>query len=253
MNNNLPSFLFDPKISENDRINMLYVKSKKVMWSLVEYKELQMMYASALKEIQTKFEILNTEFNVKYKRNPISSIQTRLKSNESIINKLAKNNFDFTIENIENNLNDVAGIRIICLYIDDIYTLKDALLKQDDIELIELKDYIKEPKQNGYRSLHLIVKIPIFLVDKKKNIKVEVQIRTIAMDFWASLEHQMKYKKDMQNQQEISKQLLECATIINNTDEKMMNIRNKIESLEDIKNEDEILFERLRKLDVSIR
>ena len=189
------------------------------------------------------------EIKIKHKRNPISNITTRLKRNESVIKKLIKYNKPISIESIENNLHDFAGIRIVCTYIDDIYMLADALIKQDDVILIEAKDYIKNPKPNGYRSLHLIVEVPIFLSDKKKNVKVEVQIRTIAMDFWASLEHQMKYKKDIKENTKIVDQLKQCATVINQTDEKMLALRKSIDEAEDIEDEFEVLKEKLRRID----
>lgn len=247
MNEKLPINIKE-EINDNLRLQILE-ETKKAMWSMVEYKELQMMYSCALKAIQTKFEILNTEFKIKHKRNPISNITTRLKRNESVIKKLIKYNKPISIESIENNLHDFAGIRIVCTYIDDIYMLADALIKQDDVILIEAKDYIKNPKPNGYRSLHLIVEVPIFLSDKKKNVKVEVQIRTIAMDFWASLEHQMKYKKDIKENTKIVDQLKQCATVINQTDEKMLALRKSIDEAEDIEDEFEVLKEKLRRID----
>ena len=225
-------------------------QAKQMMWSMVEYKEMQMLYNCAMKEIKTKLEILSTEFNIKHKRNPISSINSRLKRNESIIRKLTKLNVPFTIKSIEENLNDVAGIRVVCSYIDDIYTIAEALLKQDDIKLIIKKDYIKNPKPNGYRSLHLIISVPVFLENSKKEVKVEVQIRTIAMDFWSSLEHQIKYKKSIPNPDELGKQLLECADVINKTDEKMLTLRKEIEAIENKEDSDEILFQRLSNLDM---
>lgn len=241
-------------VIQNEKINLNFKTSisnlpKKIMWSVVDYKELQMNYSCALKEVQTKFEILNLEFNIKYKRNPIASISTRLKRNESVIKKMMKKQIPLSIENIEKNIKDFAGIRIVCTYIDDIYRLSDAFLKQDDIKLIEKKDYINNPKPNGYRSLHLIIETPIFLVDKKKYVKVEVQIRTIAMDFWASLEHQMKYKKKITDSEKIIEELKECASVINDTDEKMLALRKKIDLAEDIDYEDNTLRERMRKLD----
>ena len=211
-----------------------------------------MMYSCALKEMQTKFEVLDTEFKLKYNRNPISSISTRLKRSESIMEKLTKNNFPISIESIEQNIHDVAGIRVICAYIDDIYKIADALLKQDDVTLIDRKDYIKNPKPNGYRSLHIIVSIPVFFEEKKKNMKVEVQIRTIAMDFWASLEHQLKYKKDIDDEQDVIAELKACADVISETDEKMLKLRQRLEEAEDIPTEEDILFDRLRRLDVPI-
>ena len=233
-------------------MDMVYNRTKKMMWSMVQYKELQMMYSCALKEMQTKFEVLDTEFKLKYNRNPISSISTRLKRSESIMEKLTKNNFPISLDSIEQNIHDVAGIRVICAYIDDIYKIADALLKQDDVTLIERKDYIKNPKTNGYRSLHIIVSIPVFFEEKKKNMKVEVQIRTIAMDFWASLEHQLKYKKDIDDEQDVIAELKACADVISETDEKMLNLRQRLEEAEDIPTEEDILFDRLRRLDVPI-
>lgn len=225
-------------------------KTKKIMWSAIEYKELQMAYSCAMKEVQTKLEILSMEFKIRNKRNPINSITSRLKRMESVIKKLLKKEIAITLDSIEKEINDMAGIRVICSYIDDIYLIANALIKQDDIELIEMKDYIKKPKDNGYRSLHLIIKIPIFLSDEKKMMKVEVQIRTIAMDFWANLEHQLRYKKETINKAEINNQLLECANVIADTDEKMLSLRNEIEQAEDIQSEEEVLMERLKKLDI---
>lgn len=247
MNENLPLNIKN-KLDDDLKIK-IFEETKKAMWSMIEYKELQMMYSCALKEIQTKFEILNTEFKIKHKRNPISNITTRLKRNESVIKKLIKYNKPISIESIEKNLHDFAGIRIVCTYIDDIYMLADSLIKQDDIVLIETKDYIKNPKSNGYRSLHLIVEVPIFLSNKKKNVKVEVQIRTIAMDFWATLEHQMKYKKEIKDGEKIMEELRQCAIVINQTDEKMLTLRKSIDESEDIVDEFEILKEKMRKID----
>lgn len=236
----------------SNAINMLFDQAKRMMWSVVEYKDLQMVYTCAIKEVQTKLEILSTEFNVKHKRNPISSITTRLKRTESIAEKLSRNNLPFTIESIEKNVRDVAGIRVICSYIDDIYAIAEALLKQDDVRLIERKDYIASPKPNGYRSLHLIISIPVYLAENKKEVMVEVQIRTIAMDFWATLEHQMKYKKDIPDQESLENELKACADVIAATDSRMLMLREKIESAADTETEDDVLFDRLRKLDMPI-
>jgi putative GTP pyrophosphokinase len=233
-------------------MDMMMNQARKMMWSVVEYKDLQMVYTCAMKEIETKLDILSTEFNLKYKRNPISSVTSRLKRTESIAEKLSKNGFAFTIENIEKNVRDVAGIRVICSYIDDIYAIADALLKQDDVRLVEKKDYIANPKPNGYRSLHLIISTPVYLADSKKEVMVEVQIRTIAMDFWASLEHQIKYKKDIPDHESVCSELKACADVIAATDAHMLKLREKIESAEDTPTEDDMLFERLRKLDMPI-
>ncbi len=227
-------------------------KTKKIMWSMVQFKELQMMYICALKEIRTKFEILDTDFNLLYKRNPINSIHTRLKSLESILDKLTRHNYDITLESVIENIHDVAGIRVVCSYIDDIYKIADALIQQDDITLIKRKDYIKNPKPNGYRSLHLIVEVPVFFAEHKKNVKVEVQIRTIAMDFWASLEHQLKYKKEIENQASICNELKECADVISATDEKMLKLRIKIDQAAKEPTEEDILLDKFKKLDMPI-
>ena len=231
----------------------IYRHTKKVMWTLVQYKDMQMKYSCAIKEIKTKFDVLSTEFNVKHKRNPISSISSRLKSTESIVNKLMRKDLPFSIEGMENNLFDIAGVRVVCSYVDDIYAIADALLAQDDIELVERKDYIKQPKPNGYRSLHLIVRVPVFFAGSKENVPVEVQIRTIAMDFWASLEHQIKYKKDIPDQEDVVAKLRECADVITQTDEKMLALRKRIEDAEDVPTEEEILFERISKLDTPLQ
>ncbi len=210
--------------------------------SLEEYKELIMMYTCALKEVKTKFEVLDSEFNVKHSRNPISSINTRVKSNSSIFDKIKRKNANFSVQTVKEKINDVAGIRIICSYIDDIYVLANALLEQDDITLVSIKDYIKEPKENGYRSLHIVVSIPVFFSDHKEQLKVEVQIRTIAMDFWASLEHQLKYKHDITNSDIIMKELRQSAEEIANNDIRMLEIRKQIEKSKTALKQDKVLF-----------
>lgn len=226
--------------------------AKQLLETAVEYKELRMMYACAIKEVQTKFEVLETEFKVRYQRNPISSIQTRLKSSSSIIEKMIRKGVPFSMENLEQQIQDLAGIRVICSYVDDIYALANALTSQDDITLLEEKDYIRNPKPNGYRSLHLIVSVPVFFSQQKRQIKVEVQIRTIAMDFWASLEHQMKYKREIPDQQHIVAQLKNCAEDIARVDREMMDIRRRLEESVDEPTEDDILIARLKKLDTPI-
>lgn len=185
-------------------------------------------YRCAMLEVETKLKVLNEEFRLLHERNPISSISSRLKSMESIGEKMKRRNFEMNLDSIEKNLNDVAGIRVICVFLDDIYLLADCLLAQDDIRLIARKDYIKNPKPNGYRSLHLIVEIPIFLQNEKKFIKVEVQIRTVAMESWANLEHRLRYKKDLSPEllERVNQELLECAERSNTTDRKMQEIRN---------------------------
>lgn len=187
--------------------------------------KLMTYYRCAIMEIETKFNVLNAEYSLEHDRNPISSIKSRLKQFSSIKEKLERKNVPYTLEAIEENLNDIAGIRVICSFPGDVYALSEAFLKQDDITLIEMKDYIKNPKPNGYRSLHLIISIPIFLAREKRNMKVEVQLRTIAMDFWASLEHQMRYKKDNIFTEEMMKELSECARISADLDERMDRLR----------------------------
>ncbi|MBQ1887849.1 MAG: GTP pyrophosphokinase family protein, partial [Firmicutes bacterium] len=163
--------------------------------------------------------------------NPIQSIKLRLKSPDSIIDKLSRNSWDISIDSIEKNLNDVAGVRVICSYQSDVYELADALLMQDDVELIARKDYIANPKPNGYRSLHLIIAIPIFLHNRKKMMKVEIQIRTLAMDWWASLEHDMKYKKDLDFSDQILRELHECAELSDAIDRRMEYLNQQCEKL----------------------
>lgn len=194
------------------------------------YIKLMSYYKCAMMEIETKFNVLNEEYTLEKDHNPISTIKTRLKSPISIEGKLKRKNLDFSLETMEDNLYDVAGIRVICNLPEDVYTLANAFLKQDDIELIEMKDYIKNPKPNGYRSLHLIVAIPIFLANEKKIMKAEIQLRTIAMDFWASLEHQLRYKKDAEFTEEIANELYECAQISADLDLRMQEVRRKIEN-----------------------
>ncbi len=235
-----------------DVAKWMQARAREFMEIIVDYKELRMMYTCAMKEIQTKFDILNTEFKVRYRRNPIASITTRLKTTASITEKLARYNAGLSVENIEKYIHDVGGVRVICPYIDDIYLIADALLVQDDITLLRKKDYIAEPKPNGYRSLHLIVTVPVFFADRKIDMKVEVQIRTIAMDFWATLEHQMKYKQDIPDQEHIAEELRLCAETIRETDERMLSIRQKIEAAADVEDEEDILFDKLSRIDIGL-
>ena len=193
--------------------------------------ELMAYYRCAIMEVETKFNVLNEEFSLQYDRNPIEGIKSRLKSIEGIIRKLNRKDLPFSLETIEESIKDVAGIRVICSFPEDIYMLEECLLNQDDIKLIERKDYIKNPKKSGYRSLHLIIEVPIFLKNEKKSMKVEVQLRTIAMDFWASLEHKLRYKKniDPEEAEIIGKELLECSEISASLDKRMEEIRNRID------------------------
>ena len=201
------------------------------------FMELMMQYRCALMEVETKLNVLNAEFTMKNNRNPFESIKSRIKTPKSILEKLQRKGFEISVKGIEENLADVAGIRVICSFPDDIYaTAKmltdqdDMLAAQDDLNVLQVKDYIINPKPNGYRSLHLILEIPIFLSNEKKNMKVEVQFRTIAMDFWASLEHKLKYKKNIENAEEISKELQRCAEASSQLDLRMQALRDRIEA-----------------------
>lgn len=196
-----------------------------------EFQTAMMMYTCAIREVKTKLEVLNDELSVRNQRNPIEMIKSRVKRPNSIVEKLNRRGFPLSLESMVNHLDDVAGIRVICSFVDDIYAVANMLVSQDDITVIAIKDYIKHPKPNGYRSYHLIIEVPVFFSEEKKNMRVEVQIRTIAMDFWASLDHQLKYKKDMGDAADlISEELRQCAEIIAETDQRMLQIRKNIES-----------------------
>ena len=196
------------------------------------FMELMTRYDCAIREVRTKFEVLNEELSYKAGRNPIESITSRVKKPVSIVGKLKRLGKPITVEAISEYLNDVAGIRVICPFIDDIYKVAEMLAVQDDITVVQVKDYIRKPKPNGYRSYHMIVEIPVFFSEGKRMMRVEIQLRTVAMDFWASLEHQMKYKKESADRPEIAAELKSCAETIAATDARMLGIRKRIESLE---------------------
>ena len=198
---------------------------------IIQFQELMNRYESAIKEVNTKLEILKNDFRIRSKRDCICTIQTRLKTPVSILKKLNRRGIPISLDSIRNELNDVAGIRVICSFIDDIYMLSEKLSSQDDIVVVEIKDYIRNPKPNGYRSYHMVVEVPVFFADTKENIRVEIQIRTVAMDFWASLEHDIKYKNEVCDCPEIGQELKECADIIADTDRRMMALRDKISAL----------------------
>lgn len=187
-------------------------------------------YECVIMEVETKFRVLNHELSLEYDNNPIESIKTRVKSYDSILKKIRRKNIPLNLRAIEDNLKDIAGVRVICSFPDDIYKLAESFLKQDDITLIERKDYIKNPKPSGYRSLHLIVQVPIFLQNEKKMVNVEVQFRTIAMDFWASLDHKMRYKKELSDEEVeiLQEELYDCARQNAALDERMQGIRDRI-------------------------
>lgn len=197
------------------------------------FSEMEHLYKSAIREISTKLEILDDEFKVKHKRNPIHNIQSRIKKPESISKKLKRKGLDISIDSAKENLTDIAGIRVICDYIDDIYKIAKMLTNQDDITLVRVTDYIKNPKPNGYRSLHIVVTVPVFFSDRKELVPVEIQIRTIAMDFWASLEHQLRYKAIDEVPDYVISELQQCADTISATDAKMQRIYNTLQGLDD--------------------
>ena len=193
-------------------------------------------YECAIMEVETKFRVLNHELSLEYDNNPIESIKTRVKSYDSILKKIRRKNIPLNLRAIEDNLKDIAGVRVICSFPDDIYKLAESFLKQDDITLIERKDYIKNPKPSGYRSLHLIVQVPIFLQNEKKMVNVEVQFRTIAMDFWASLEHKIYYKFEGDAPDYISRELQECAQMVSELDDKMLSLNEAIQACLEVEN-----------------
>lgn len=195
------------------------------------YISIQCRYQSAIREVRTKLEIMDEEFQMRNKRNPIHHMQSRMKSFPSIIQKLTRKGLPITLETAMDELTDIAGIRVICSYIDDIYTLADLLTSHDDIRLISRQDYIKKPKANGYRSLHLIIDIPVYLSEGKIHVPVEIQIRTIAMDFWASLEHQLRYKEPQNIPKELSEELQRSAEAIAQIDLQMQSIYNAVSNI----------------------
>lgn len=214
------------KVEEQDKI--IRIQAERLKEAEV-FNRLMMEYHFAIMEVETRLKVLNEEFSRKYKRNPFESIKSRLKSPESIYDKLERKGYSVTLENIQEHLTDVAGLRVICSFPDDIYRLAELFARQDDICVLTKKDYIQNPKKNGYRSLHLILSVPIFLSNEKKYMKVEIQFRTIAMDFWASLEHKLKYKREVEDAEEIVAQLKDCADSIERLDYQMQSLRDRID------------------------
>ncbi len=208
--------------------------AKKDVYDQVDsWNEVLLIYRSALKEINTKLEILNDEFQHVHRYNPIEHIKSRIKTSESIVKKLKKKGYESTIENMVEYVDDIAGIRIICSFTSDIYHIAEMLVNQNDIKVLEIKDYIKSPKQSGYKSYHMLVTVPIFLSDKKIDAKVEIQIRTVAMDFWASLEHKIHYKFEGNAPEHIQDELVECARMVSDLDTKMQSLNEEVQSLLD--------------------
>lgn len=205
----------------------------RMMGTLEKLKRLMSYYRCAIMEIETKFRVLDEQFSLRHERNPIDTIKSRLKSPESILEKLNRRGYPKTLSSVESNLTDIAGVRVICSFKDDIYMLADCLLKQDDVKLIAAKDYIKNPKPNGYRSLHLIVETPIYLQDGKRQMNAEVQLRTIAMEFWANLEHKLRYKKNLPPElaAATAKRLYDCAERSALLDDEMQRVRAAIEGV----------------------
>ena len=193
------------------------------------WKTIMFLYNSALKEVGTKLEILNDEFQHVHKYNPIEHIKTRIKTPESIVKKLRRYGYEISIENMVKYINDIAGVRLICSFTSDIYQIAEMITKQSDVTVLYVKDYIKNPKPNGYKSYHMVVTIPIYLTDGPVDTKVEIQIRTMAMDFWASLEHKIYYKFEGDAPDYISRDLRECAEMVSTLDEKMLSLNEAIQ------------------------
>ena len=196
--------------------------------SAMQMQQMMMLYESGIREIKTKLDILSDESRISGKPSPIDAIKSRIKSPRSIIGKLKRRGFPITLQSMIDNLNDIGGIRVICPFIEDIYTVADMLMRQDDLTLIEKKDYIANPKPNGYRSLHLILEVPIFLAERTQPVRIELQIRTMAMDFWASLEHKIYYKFEGNAPGYISRDLRECSDIVSMLDAKMLQLNEAI-------------------------
>lgn len=196
-----------------------------------EFFVLQCRYQAAIREVQTKLEVLDAEFQLRYSRNPIHHMNSRMKTIQSMMEKLQRKQYDISIESAVEHLMDIAGIRVVCSYVQDVYTIAKLLIDQDDIRLIRMRDYIENPKENGYRSLHLVIEVPVFLAEGRIEVPVEVQIRTIAMDLWASLEHALRYKALEEVPMSISEELKQTATDIAAIDQRMQAIYNRVEAL----------------------
>ena len=207
---------------------------------ITTWKEVQLLYSSALKQVATKIEIINDEFQHVHKYNPIEHVKKRIKTSESIVKKLKSHNYEPTIENMVRYVNDIAGMRVICSFVSDIYRVAEIISNQKDIQVVAVKDYIETPKDSGYRSYHMVVSVPVYLSDRIVNTKVEIQIRTVAMDFWASLEHKIQYKFEGNAPAHINTELMECAQMVSELDTKMLQLNEEIIELS-AKNEDDFL------------
>lgn len=199
------------------------------------YQRLMTYYECAMMEVETKFRVLDAEYGLQHDRNPIESIKTRLKSIDSLAKKVVRKGFPLSVESVEQNIYDVAGVRVVCTFPDDIFLLEEALLSQDDVELIERRDYVHNPKSSGYRSLHLIIETPIFLQKEKRLVKVEVQLRTISMNFWASLEHQLRYKKGLDEgaSASVAAELIDLAELAADMDGRMQMLRYYLDGVDE--------------------
>ena len=220
------------KMTEDEKkiINDLY-NDKNIQDFISDFKNFNLKYIAAMNETVTKIKILNEDFKTKYKHSPIDHIESRIKTVESLVNKMIKNQVPFDLNNLENNIFDIAGVRVVCSFISDIFTIVDMIEKNEDITVLRTKDYINNPKKSGYRSYHMILKVPIYLTTGREEVIVELQIRTMAMDFWASLEHQIKYKYDGVIPDEVKEELVECANSIYETDEKMMKLNKRVQQI----------------------
>ncbi len=203
----------------------------KALNRLQEYMELRQMYHAAMREMTTKLKNLDEEFCVRFDRNPIHHIESRLKSTESVIEKMKAKGHEISVDSVRRNITDLAGVRVICHYLRDVEMLAEMLLKREDIKLLGMKNYVANPKGTGYRSLHLVVSITVCLADRTETVPVEVQIRTVAMDFWACLEHQLRYKSDDEVPIELRAQLKDCAEMIAEADEMMQDIFDKVKNI----------------------
>ncbi|MDE6657283.1 MAG: GTP pyrophosphokinase family protein [Oscillospiraceae bacterium] len=222
----------EEKFTLNTIKHMNQAQQKEIFSVLQEFIELEHLYESASEIVKTQLHIYDSEFSVKFQRNPIHSIESRIKSPQSIIGKLQKKGLALSAKSAKENLMDIAGIRVVCYYIDDIYAIVELLNMQREYKIVKIKDYIKNPKPSGYRSLHVILMIPVYLATQKKEVPVEIQIRTIAMDFWASLEHQLHYKTSSIVSESLKRELQECAEVIADTDLKMQDIYQQIYNLD---------------------
>ena len=215
----------------NNIVKTMPADPEQVLADYRELAELEHLHNAAIRKLSIRFEVLNDEFRVKYERSPIHHIESRVKSVAGIVNKLQKRGAQISTDSARENVNDIAGVRVVCCYIDDVYSVADMLLRQSDIRLLKEQDYIKEPNYNGYRSLHLDIETPIYLSEKTEMVKAEVQIRTVAMDFWASLEHDLRYKSDKTIPPGLQSQMLSCANEIAEIDRQMQEIYKQIQAI----------------------